>query len=120
MIPQWLSALTLIVISQAVPVETVAPPQMSPVKVKAAFLKLLERPRVALDVVEENAQTEDGLTIERLSFASEKKADGAVERVPVLLVRPETDKTNGASTRRKPVVIVLHGTGGTKDKMKPW
>ena len=42
---------------------------------------------------------------ETFTFASEKKADGTVERVPVLVVRP-------ATPGRYPVLIVLHGTGG--------
>ena len=37
----------------------------------------------------EETKTENGLTTEHLSFASEKHADGKVERVPVLVVRPE-------------------------------
>src|SRR6476469_1265903 len=90
---QCLSALTLLVIAQTAPVETAAPPaRLSPKsEVKSSFLKLLDRPRVRLDVVAEDEQTADGLTTERLSFASEKKADGTIERVPVLLVRPEAE-----------------------------
>lgn len=117
---QCLPMLALTLIAQAAPVETAAPAKLPPAEVKAAFLKLLDRPRVALDVAEEGKQTEDGLTTERLSFASERKADGTIERVPVLLVRPANETTNGADRRRRPAVIVLHGTGGSKDKMKPW
>jgi dienelactone hydrolase len=110
-------ALALLVTAQTAPVETVAPPKMPTTsEVKADFLKLLDRPRVPLDVVASGEQAEGGLTTERLSFASEKKADGTVERVPVLLVRPES----GADGRPRPAVIVLHGTGGTKEKMRPW
>src|SRR4051812_44348645 len=90
-----LSALTLMVISQAAPVETSAPAYLPTNQVKAAFLKQLDRPRMALSVVEEGKQTEDGLTVERLSFASEKKPDGTIERVPVLLVRPEAGTSDG-------------------------
>jgi dienelactone hydrolase len=81
----------------------------SPAEVKAAFLKLLDRPRVALDVRQEGSTVEGGFAIVRASFASEKKADGTIERVPVLLVRPA--KAKG----RLPAVIVLHGTGGNKE-----
>ena len=42
-----------------------------------------------------------------------RSADGTVERVPVLFVRP-------ASEGRYPVVIVLHGTGGSKEGVKSW
>src|SRR5262245_52476753 len=79
----------------------------SPAEVKAAFRKLLDRPRVALDVRKEASTVEGGFAIVRESFASEKKADGTVERVPVLLVKPA--KAKG----RLPAVIVLHGTGGS-------
>jgi dienelactone hydrolase len=79
----------------------------SPAEVKAAFLKLLDRPRVALDVRKEASTVEGSLAIIRESFASEKKADGTVERVPVLLVKPAEAKG------RLPAVIVLHGTGGS-------
>jgi dienelactone hydrolase len=106
----FLSVLALLLTAQAPPVEPVAP-----ARVKAAFLKLLDRPRVALDVAVDSTQTEDGLAVERLSLASEKKEDGTVERVPVLLVRP-----GAGDDQRRPAVIVLHGTGGNKDKMRPW
>jgi dienelactone hydrolase len=114
------SVLALLVTAQTAPVETVAPAKMSPAEVKAAFLKRLDRPRVALDVVAEGQQTADGLTTERLSFASEKKADGTIERVPVLVVRPQTRAEVNGDGRPRPAVIVLHGTGGNKDKMRPW
>jgi dienelactone hydrolase len=114
------SALALLALGQTAPVETAAPPSparssiASPSETRASFLKLLDRPRVALDVVVEGVKTEGGLTTERLSFATEKKADGSFERVPTLVVRPE------GSSGPRPAVIVLHGTGGTKDRMRPW
>lgn len=83
-----------------------------PAQVKAAFLKLLDRPRVPLDVkVTTTKNLGDGTVLEHLSFASEKKADGSIERVPTLVLRPE--KVTG----RLPAVVVLHGTGGSKDGM---
>jgi dienelactone hydrolase len=83
-----------------------------PEKVKASFLKLLDRPKVPLDVKEETmSKPQDGLVVEHFSFATEKKADGTVERVPAILVRPE--KVSG----RLPAVIVLHGTGGSGEGM---
>src|ERR1700694_770843 len=79
-----------------------------PAEVKAAFLKLLDRPRVPADVkIQEQKNDRDGLVVERLSFASEKKADGQVERVPVLLIKPA-----GKQDKKWPAVMVLHGTGG--------
>jgi dienelactone hydrolase len=83
-----------------------------PAEVRAAFLKLLDRPKVPLDVKAQPPRTDKGLVIETLSFASEKRADGKEERVPVLLVKPE--KAEG----KLPVVIVLHGTGGSKEGMR--
>ena len=89
-----------------------------PADVKAAFLKLLDRPKVALDVKSEPDRPDDtkqpGVVIERLSFASEKKPDGSIERVPMEIIRPES---NGA---KRPAVILLHGTGGAKEGMRSW
>ncbi len=108
--------LALLVAGQTAPVETSASANLPPSEVKAAFLKLLDRPKVALDVVVESQKTEDGLTTERLSFAAEKKADGSIERVPVLVIRPESKEGDPP----RPAVIALHGTGGTKDGMRTW
>lgn len=81
--------------------------------VKAAFLKQLDRPKVALDPQTRKTDTDaGGLVAEFLSFASEKQADGSVERVPVLLVRP------AKLTGKLPAVIVLHGTGGNKESQR--
>src|SRR5262245_50776921 len=91
-----------------------SPTYPPPAEVKAAFLKLLDRPKVPADAKAiENRLDPDGMLTERLNFASEKKPDGTVERVPVLIVRP-------GSGGKRPAVIVLHGTGGGKDGMKPW
>jgi dienelactone hydrolase len=82
---------------------------------KAAFLKLLDRPRVPLDAQgRQSSRSADGLVTERIDFASERRGDSGIERVPALLIRPET--TNG----RRPAVIVLHGTGGNKEGMRVW
>src|SRR5262245_33495436 len=89
--------------------QTPVPSYPPPAEVKAAFLKLLDRPKVPLDVkVQEPATENEGLVTEHLSFATEKKADGTIERVPVLLVRP-------ADKGRHPAVLALHGTGGNKE-----
>jgi dienelactone hydrolase len=81
-------------------------------EVKAAFLKLLDRPKVPLDV-QAGAVTklDDGSTLERLSFATEKQPDGTTLRVPAIVLRP------AGRTGPLPAVIVLHGTGGSKDSM---
>ncbi len=84
-----------------------------PAQVKAAFLKLLDRPKVDPDVKSDGAKkTADGFLLEHLTFASEKKADGTVERVPMLILKPE-------AKGKLPAVIVLHGTGGSMNGMVP-
>ncbi len=86
-----------------------------PAQVRAAFAKVLDRPRVPLDVqVAATKSLDDGTVLEALTFASEKNPDGSIERVPTLVLRPE--KVAG----RLPAVIVLHGTGGSKDGMVPF
>ena len=92
------------------------PDYPAPAQVKTAFLKLSDRPKVPLDVKETAPLTRagDGLVLEHFSFASEKKADGTVERVPVIVLRPEKI---GA---KMPAVICLHGTGGNKDSQLPF
>jgi dienelactone hydrolase len=85
-----------------------------PAEVREAFRKLLDRPAVPLDVKIESTKTANGLTTEVLSFASEKKADGSIERVPAIVVRPEK------ATGKLPVVIALHGTGGNKEGQQGW
>jgi dienelactone hydrolase len=87
---------------------------LPPTQVKQAFLKLLDRDKVAAEVkLLSEPKAEGGLVTEHFSFASEKKADDSIERVPVLLVRPE-------GQGKFPAVIVLHGTGGNKDGQKGW
>jgi dienelactone hydrolase len=83
-------------------------------EVKAAFLKQLDRPKVPLDPKTRTRDTNsDGRVVEAVSIASERKSDGSVERVPLLIVRPANAKG------RLPAVIVLHGTGGNKKQMRP-
>lgn len=91
-----------------------APGYPPPAEVKASFLKLLDRPKVPLDVKADEPKTADGLVSEHLSFASEKKADGTFERVPCLIVRPEK------AEKKLPAIVVLHGTGGTKEGQRGW
>jgi dienelactone hydrolase len=91
---------------------------LPPDTVRADFLKLLDRPRVLFNVKNgESKKDEDtGLIIEYLNFVSEKRSDDDVERVPVVIFRPEK------GPKKLPVVLVLHGTGGNKDNegMRPW
>jgi dienelactone hydrolase len=87
---------------------------LPPEQAKAAFLKLLDRPKVPADVKEGPGVASGNLAVSRWSFASERKADGTVERVPVLMVSPAGAKG------KLPVMIVLHGTGGSKEGVKSW
>jgi dienelactone hydrolase len=91
---------------------------LAPTDAKAAFLKLLDRPKVKPDFRTEAEPVEkEGLHYKRWSFASEKKANGQIERVPVLVVRrSDLDLTQNTA----PVLIVLHGTGGNKDSVMTW
>lgn len=98
----------------SIPFATAAAAQQPPEKAKAAFLKLLDRPKVPADVQEESGTAVGKIAVSRWSFASEKKADGTIERVPVLMVAPAVAK------RKLPVVIVLHGTGGNKEGVQSW
>ena len=73
---------------------------------RAQFLSLLERPRVRLSPQCEVLPATNGLAQFRFSFASEES-----QRVPGVLLKAE------ASQGRRPVVIALHGTGGSKQNM---
>ncbi len=102
------------------PPATTAPPVLSAAETRAAFHALLDRPKVPLDVRPSGREVDGktGLVIERLSFATERKADGTTERVPALVVRPPDDPAG--AVKRRPAVVVLHGTGGNKEMMRGW
>lgn len=102
-------ACLLLFIATALTAQEKAPSYPPAAEVKAGFLKLLDRPKVALDPKTRDTKTENGFVFETLSFASEKKSDGTVERVPVLIVRPEKVE------KKLPAIIALHGTGGNKE-----
>ena len=86
---------------------------LPPEEAKAAFLKLLDRPKVE-PAADKGTRRNDTLVYRRWSFRSEKKADGTFETVPVLQVSPSHAKG------KLPVMIVLHGTGGSKESVKGW
>ena len=75
---------------------------------RAAFLKLLERPRVELAAEVKPSTGTNGLRMTYFSFAAE-----AGVRVPGLLVK------RGETEGRRPVVIVMHGTGANKENQLP-
>lgn len=72
------------------------------------FLKLIDRPSVPLNPRVEPSSTMDGFTETAFSFDSEMG-----QRVPGLLVAAVNAKG------KSPVVVVLHGTGGSKIGMRP-
>jgi len=80
-----------------------APIYPTPAQVAADFHKLLDRPKVPFNATFETAKT-DSIIIERGYFYSEQN-----EKVPTLIYKPITGKGPF------PVVIFLHGTGGSKD-----
>jgi cephalosporin-C deacetylase-like acetyl esterase len=86
---------------------------LPPALADVALLKRLDRPKVD-PAVEKGKATSDKFITQEWSFASEKKADGTLERVPVLMVSPLHAKG------KLPAMIVLHGTGGTKEGVKGW
>lgn len=73
---------------------------------RAAFLKLIERPRILL-APQVSASTSHG-DVSEIAFTYAADAD---TRVPAILLRPTATKYG----TKLPVVINLHGTGGNKD-----
>lgn len=80
----------------------------APANTRAAFLKLLDRPRVELAPEIKAPAATNGLQAVQFSFASEANV-----RVPGLLMK------RNETTGRRPVVIVLHGTGANKESQLP-
>lgn len=73
---------------------------------RTAFLQVIDRPRVALKPELVELAPIESLRKYHLWFSTD-----ATERVPGYLLLPDAAKFKG----RRPVVIVLHGTGGTKE-----
>ncbi len=76
------------------------------------FLRLIDRPRVPLAPEASNLGAAKGLERFHFSFATD-----AAERVPGILMMPLSRA--GAAPERRPVVICLHGTGGSKEECIP-
>jgi dienelactone hydrolase len=73
---------------------------------RADFLKLIDRPRVALSPEVEKMSAANAFEEFHFSFASD-----ASNRVPGILIEPKN------VSGKHPVVIALHGTGGSKANM---
>ena len=80
--------------------------EASAVDTRAAFLKVIDRPRVAPKPEVAVMAPVEGLEKYHLWFDAD-----ATERVPGYLLLPDSKMYKG----RRPVVIALHGTGGGKD-----
>jgi dienelactone hydrolase len=105
------SLLPLFLLLLAAPCLAEPPVQMAPAETRAAFLKVIDRPRVDLAAKEEPALPDapnSGLVRLGFSYASD-----AADRVPGVLLKAS------AGTGRRPVVIVMHGTGGRKEAELP-
>jgi len=75
-----------------------------PASRRAAFLKLIDRPRVSLaPEVKESGESEEMWQL-RFSFAAD-----AEQRVPGIIVKQTK------SVGHRPVIVALHGTGGNKE-----
>ena len=86
----------------------------APSDTRAAFLKLVDRPRVSLaaSASEPLNISEGKFTQIAFSFAAD-----AQQRVPGILVKSASVSRNAPV--RRPVVIALHGTSGTKESQLP-
>ncbi len=72
------------------------------------FLALIDRPRVPLNATEKETPTASGLREIAFQFDAEQG-----QRVPGLILAEPPAK------KRRPVVIVLHGTGGSRESLRP-
>ena len=88
--------------------------EKTPQETRQAFLKMLDRPKVVLDTKVVSEKEVKGFTEQKLTIATEKKSDGTMERMPALILKPSSAKG------KIPAVIMLHGTGGSKEQMRPW
>lgn len=97
----WLWLVVALASAQFVRADSTA---TDPAAVRAAFLKLIDRPRVPLAPELKVLPETNGLVTTEFTYASD-----ADQRVPGLIVKSAT------ATGKQPTVIVLHGTGGKKE-----
>src|SRR5829696_1762749 len=74
-------------------------------RIRAAFLKLIDRPRVALSPHSRPRPDSGFYHAEHFTYASE-----AAERVPGIFLKA------AASKDRRPAIIILHGSGAKKEE----
>jgi pimeloyl-ACP methyl ester carboxylesterase len=79
---------------------------LDPESTRSRFLKIIDRPRVPLAPELRPGGSSQGLTATHFTFATE-----ANERVPGIIIGPEK------AAARRPAVILLHGTGDSKEGM---
>jgi len=108
------NALALLVLALLGLAPQQTPTYPPPAQVREAFLKQLDRKKIPLQGQGIPTRTEGGLTEEEIVFSTEHHANGNIEGVPGILLRPE--KIEG----RLPAVVVLHGTGGNKEGQRGW
>jgi dienelactone hydrolase len=100
--PKWLCAALLTL-------QWVAPALADSVsETRTAYLAVIDRPRVGLKPELTELAPVEGLKRYHLRYSAD-----ADERVPGHLLLPDPKSFRG----RRPVIIALHGTGGTKDNM---
>jgi dienelactone hydrolase len=75
---------------------------------RADFLKMIDRPRVALNPQIEELPATNGIVQFHFSFATD-----SAQRVPGILLKSKN------FSGKRPVVIVMHGTGERKEKELP-
>jgi dienelactone hydrolase len=74
---------------------------------RAAFLKEIDRPRVPLAPALRSLPDDEGMAVQHVTIAVE-----AGERATALVVAPRVQG-------RRPAVVYLHGTGGSKERSLP-
>jgi len=84
------------------------PTYPNPAAHRAAFLKLIDRPRVPLAPELRPMPDDDGLAVQHVTLTVE-----AGERATALVVLPRSQ------AGRRPALVYLHGTGGSKERSLP-
>lgn len=96
------------IISLSATARSAQSPSSPAAQTRDRFLTLISRPRVPIEPRSRPREEPGGIVGEDFSYASEAGA-----RVPGVLLKQR------AGPARRPVVIVLHGTGGAKEGMLP-